>query len=458
MEQLILDKDRKKAKLCPCGKKNNDGKFAPFKGFVNKGYCHSCGETFLPDRNIPDAKCYYVEFESIMDHSEKSKMIVQNKSKYYLPKSVIFEIVESGCFVSEWFLEKEPNGKPDYKVMNYKFYAKDHTTIFEALPAQKEQKITLIPSEYYLRSFISESNNFIQYLQKLFGIEITNNLRNKYLIGTSNKWLGATVFWQRDIEGNIRTGKIMQYNPNNGKRIKEPYELIYWEHKALNQPDFNLKQCLFGEHLINQNLIKPIAIVESEKTAIIASIYLPNLIWLSVGSISYLKAEICKPLKGRTVILFPDLNGFEKWKLKASELLHIANFSVSDLLDKKANEFEKEQGLDIADYLIRFDFRDFLRSETGRKQSTENEQKTTRNADKTPVNLESDIKTLKAFFNTIQKPKNTIKLNDYLIINDVSKFVVSHLQTLKSNRMNKTFEPYLSRLKELQEYLILNTK
>ncbi|MBK9299111.1 MAG: hypothetical protein IPN14_00360 [Bacteroidetes bacterium] len=200
-------------------------------------------------------------------------------------------------------------------------------------------------------------------------------MRNKYLIGTSNKWLGATVFWQRDIEGNIRTGKIMQYNPKQAKRVKEPEQLIYWEHKALNQPDFNLKQCLFGEHLINQNLIKPVAIVESEKTAIIASIYLPNLIWLSVGSISYLKAEICKPLKGRTVILFPDLNGFEKWTLKANELAHIANFSVSDLLDQKANEFEKEQGFDIADYLIRFDFRDFLRSEMERKPSEQNDQK-----------------------------------------------------------------------------------
>lgn len=215
---------------------------------------------------------------------------------------------------------------------------------------------------------------------------------------------------------------------------------------------------MFGEHLINQNLIKPVAIVESEKTAIIASIYLPNLIWLSVGSISYLKAEICKPLKGRTVILFPDLNGFEKWTLKANELAHIANFSVSDLLDQKANEFEKEQGFDIADYLIRFDFRDFLRSEMERKPSEQNDQKTARNDQKTPRNWESDIENLKVFFNTIQKPKSTIKLNDYLIINDVSKFIVSHLQTLKSNRMNKTFEPYLSRLKELQENLILNTK
>lgn len=34
---------------CPCGKKNRDGKFAPFEGYTDKGFCHSCGDTFWPD-------------------------------------------------------------------------------------------------------------------------------------------------------------------------------------------------------------------------------------------------------------------------------------------------------------------------------------------------------------------------------------------------------------------------
>lgn len=76
-------------------------------------------------------------------------------------------------------------------------------------------------------------------------------------------------------------------------------------------PDFELKQCLFGEHLLRDKA-KPIAIVESEKTAIIASVYLPQFIWLAVGSLTNLNAEKCSVLKGRTVTLFPDLNGFEK--------------------------------------------------------------------------------------------------------------------------------------------------
>jgi len=56
----------------------------------------------------------------------------------------------------------------------------------------------------------------------------------------------------------------MLYSPTTGKRVKEPFNHITWVHKALKQPDFNLKQCLFGEHLL-QDKTKPVAIVESEK-------------------------------------------------------------------------------------------------------------------------------------------------------------------------------------------------
>ena len=47
--KLELDKKRFRVKHCPCGKDNKDGKFVPYVGHENKGYCHSCGETFLPE-------------------------------------------------------------------------------------------------------------------------------------------------------------------------------------------------------------------------------------------------------------------------------------------------------------------------------------------------------------------------------------------------------------------------
>ncbi|MBK9221012.1 MAG: hypothetical protein IPO16_02680 [Saprospiraceae bacterium] len=190
------------------------------------------------------------------------------------------------------------------------------------------------------------------YLEKLFGYEMTNQLISKYHIGTSKKWNNSTIFWQVDILGKIRTGKIMLYDPVSGKRIKKPYNHISWVHSSLKDTTFTLQQCFFGEHLLQDETLKPVAIVESEKTAIIASVYLPEFIWLAVGSINNLSTERCKVLQGRNVVLYPDLNAFDKWQQKAMALSGVANFKVSDLLESNASDPEKQLGLDLADYLI----------------------------------------------------------------------------------------------------------
>ena len=49
LPKLELDsRKRFRVKHCPCGKSNKDGKFVPYKNHEDKGYCHACGETFLP--------------------------------------------------------------------------------------------------------------------------------------------------------------------------------------------------------------------------------------------------------------------------------------------------------------------------------------------------------------------------------------------------------------------------
>ncbi len=187
----------------------------------------------------------------------------------------------------------------------------------------------------------------------MFGKEITAEIVERYNIGTSRLWNGATVFFQQDIKGKIRTGKIMLYDSSNCNRIKKPYNHINWVHKILKLNDFNLEQCYFGEHLLNDEIEKPVAICESEKTAIISSIYLPEFTWLACGSISNLNESKTNVLKGRNVVLFPDLKCYELWNNKIPKLTKLATFRTSTLLKDKATENEKEQGLDIADYLIK---------------------------------------------------------------------------------------------------------
>ena len=235
---------------------------------------------------------------------------------------------------------------------------------YKTLPITPQTKpISFIPEEKFKASLKGyESNHFVCYLIDLFGLEVTNGLVGKYFIGTSKHWNSASVFWQIDAKGKIRTGKIMLYSPTTGKRVKEPFNHITWAHTRLCQPDFELEQCFFGEHLLREKSM-PVAIVESEKTAIIASVYLPEFIWLAAGSSDGLNALKCSILKGRNVTLFPDLNTFDKWKRKAEEFSHIATFQVSDLLERKASENERRNGLDIADYLEPFSLKEYLKGE-----------------------------------------------------------------------------------------------
>lgn len=71
------------------------------------------------------------------------------------------------------------------------------------------------------------------------------------------------------------------------------------------------------------------------------------------GSANNLNEVKTKVLKGRNVVLFPDLGCFDLWNNKIENLTNLATFRTSTLLETKATETEKRQGLDIADYLTK---------------------------------------------------------------------------------------------------------
>lgn len=270
----------------------------------------------------------------------------------------------------------------------------------------------------------------------------------------------------------------MLYNSNTGKRVKEPYNHITWVH-SLKQPEFELKQCLFGEHLLRDK-VTPVAIVESEKTAIIASVYFPSLTWLAVGSLNNLNAEKCAILAGRKVVLFPDINGFEKWNSTAKKLSHLAVFSVSELLEHKAGAAERRQGYDLADYLIQFNYLDFtipapapavhppavqLTGDTPKTSSLVEVLNSAPaewggkwlKADKPQRgDWQREITELEQFFNSINLPAEPVKLSPEGTITDIAKFIETHLSFVKANNGKAVYFPYLERLQELKQYLTIN--
>jgi hypothetical protein len=150
----------------------------------------------------------------------------------------------------------------------------------------------------------------------------------------------------------------MLYNSESGKRIKEPFSHIQWVHKLLIKngdiKNFNLGQCLFGLHQLSfEPDDKFIAIVESEKTAIIMTGLFPQYIWMATGSLSSINPVLFSPIKKRNIILYPDLNGFSKWEEKANILINCGfKITISDLLKEKATTSQRSKGFDIADYFI----------------------------------------------------------------------------------------------------------
>jgi hypothetical protein len=285
------------------------------------------------------------------------------------------------------------------------------------------QPINFIDREVFKKSLSGYgSNHLVTFLKSLFDDDTVKDLITKYQLGTSCHWVGSTIFWYVDTIDRINYGKIMVYDPATGKRDKVKIEHCAsvleksHAHAGTPAPEWLIKyqeneskiNCLFGEHLLKSDPNKPVAIVESEKTALIGSVYLPQYIWLAVGALSYLNIKKCVPLSGRSVTLFPDLgspgkdgdlcldnktgdiyqksNGvwasinesidvtkdfdkarfqhfsiektksaYVKWRDKGDELC----FKTSDLLEQTATPEERQAGLDIADYLIQLNVREF---------------------------------------------------------------------------------------------------
>lgn len=252
-----------------------------------------------------------------------------------------------------------------------KQYLQEHGVYNEYKPFVQPKPTPIKPISYMAQDLVEKSMNhpnncFIDYLKAIFGNSKAEELQLKFNIGTSRYWKGANVFWQVDNNGRIRAGKVMLYNPKTGKRIKEPFNHIQWVHSILQLSDFNLTQCLFGLHQLSiESKQKPIAIVESEKTAILMTVIYPEYVWMASGGRN-LNIEFLKPIKGRKITLFPDLKCFEAWQAKATEIRQLGgSIQVSDILERNATENDRKQGLDLADYLIKRDESGLAMTENG---------------------------------------------------------------------------------------------
>lgn len=251
--------------------------------------------------------------------------------------------------------------------------------------------IVCIPEEVYQASLGHyEQNQFAHLLRAHLSKKAADVLLDQFHIGTSSRWPGACVFWYVDERSRKRGGQVklfgedfhtVKYKDAQGEMRSK----TSWVHsayarrlkeKGLPFPDWlkayldeqnavEKSPCLFGlPQLQSAPIDQPVAIVEAPKTAVLCSHYFPDFIWMAAGGKSYLNAERLTPLKGRKIMLFPDLNAchdltnangqiIKGWLSRAQELITQGfDITVSDYLEKLATEEDRAKGLDLADYLI----------------------------------------------------------------------------------------------------------
>jgi len=357
-------------------------------------------------------------------------------------------------------------------------------------------KETLNPKNYKYNGFVQ---NLLTRVNYPFEISDITKVIELYRLGTisSGYRMGAVTFPFIDVNNNVRAVQVKQFDKENHtvatdflhsilekKYFQDGKDLPNWLKNYKQQEKFI--SCLFGEHLLNKFPSNPVALVEAPKTAIYCTLYFgfpeseESLIWLAVYNKSSFTFDKIKVLEGRFIFVFPDLskdgNTFKEWQEKAREFekkLPKTRFIFSDLLEKIAKEQDKSDGLDIADFLILKDWKEFrklnisdngikeIKKETETEKENEIEKAIVKNFLPETPNKENILKkNIKSIAWNIQEleeieimlrnkkfPNEKIELTSGVTIVDIEKFISSHLETCRKYPSQSLSLPCFNRLK-----------
>lgn len=259
-------------------------------------------------------------------------------------------------------------------------YFKAHPNINRASFStwKQPEPAKVIPVSYLPASLLAadahrDKNNLFRFMAQEFGRDEANRVFDAYCIGTSRHWKNndglATTFPQIDVKGRLCQVKVMAYNPATGKRMKKQDRAELWSDKAqkyvfdsrpmdkiwfagktlLKDYEANLQQTFFGCHLVKAS--SRIGIVESEKSALICSVLMPDVTWVATGGCNgckWTEIAVFQPLIGKRVVLYPDSGMLAKWEEKAAILRsNGVDVSVSRTCEGLPDNW------DLADILLR---------------------------------------------------------------------------------------------------------
>lgn len=213
----------------------------------------------------------------------------------------------------------------------------------------------ILPEEIVRKTVrTAPKSTLIQFLDTIFAPELVQRLQALYRLGVTRNQ--ETVFYQIDAQGRYRAGKIMQYNPSTGHRIKDSGIPVDWVHARLKKQgslpeSWTVSQCLFGEHLLSRMPDAIVCLVESEKTAVICTGFCPQYLWLATGGKTQLGTKL-SVLKGRKVLVFPDIDAYGTWQEAFAKIPGLS-VTFSDILEKNGTPEDRAAQIDIADYLLK---------------------------------------------------------------------------------------------------------
>lgn len=192
----------------------------------------------------------------------------------------------------------------------------------EYIPEPPKDPI-LMPAELAECDWVSIRNSLLRAY-----IEIVNPLQlrlimEQYHCGTG--FHGECIYYQFDGT-HVRTAKAILYGHDGHRLKREDGGLpVFWLHKSPTVAEYTrgkeLKQCFFGQHLLQRYPNARVYVVEGEKTAVLmAATDNPkrNRLWLACGGSQMLKGAIdLMPLIGRDVTLVPDDGQYWNWRRTA---------------------------------------------------------------------------------------------------------------------------------------------
>lgn len=248
---------------------------------------------------------------------------------------------------------------------------------------------TLVLPKYLMASTEAntEGDNFIEYINTGIAWDVVQRARIPKVLGdyhVGHGKNGHTIFWQLDENADLRTGKMMKYykkgHPKFGKRDRDSswnFDFIHstlsrhWDeekHEMTDEPPYPYphlfdpdkqepRLTFFGMHLLKKYPNATIKLVESEKTAVLMAIAYGNhatQLWMACGGLEMITRERLQPLidQKRQIILYPDRDGIDKWKIKA-EQMHYDRLTIDTTPVKKWWRPEDGDKADIADVVVR---------------------------------------------------------------------------------------------------------